>query len=207
MAGTTESQLNHLVGAMRLRHRFLGVYDKSFPGFLDPNRAASAIVNTGSRSSGGMHWIAFAYEPLGRKCYMFDPFGWSDRELWKLYKVKYDALLRRTGLSQPDKCIQLVRSVEAVQCPCSAACGLFSALFIASFDRYPNRPMIGNPIIDTVVGVKHEDMYKPAFRAVLHRNQERLYFWLGKENAYFRQHAEELKRETALDTVPENHRE
>ena len=205
MAGTTENQLNQLVGAMHLRHRFLGVFDKSFPGFLDPNRPASAIVNTGSRTSGGMHWIAFAYEPLARKCYMFDPFGWSDRELWKLYKVKYDAFLRRTGLRQPDRCIQLVRSVEAVQCPCSAACGLFSALFLASFDKYPMNPMIGNPIIDTVIGVKHADMYKPDYRGVLHRNQERMYYWFSKENAYFRDHAEEIKRETALESVPENH--
>ncbi|QJP03680.1 protease [Aviadenovirus cerasi] len=206
MAGTTETQLRDLVGAMHLRHRFLGVFDKTFPGFLDPNRPASAIVNTGSRASGGMHWIAFAFDPLARKCYMFDPFGWSDRELWKLYKVKYDAFLRRTGLRQPDRCFKLVRSTEAVQCPCSAACGLFSALFIASFDRYPKRPMDGNPIIDTVVGVKHDNMYKPAFRDILHRNQERMYFWFEKDNAYFRAHAEELKRETALDTVPENHR-
>ncbi len=207
MAGTTESQLNQLVGAMRLRHRFLGVFDKSFPGFLDPHRPASAIVNTGSRASGGMHWIAFAFDPIGQKCYMFDPFGWSDRELWNLYKVKYDAFLRRTGLRQPDRCFELVRSTEAVQCPCSAACGLFSALFVASFDRYHTRPMAGNPIIDTVVGVKHANMYKPEFREILHRNQERMYYWFMKENPYFRAHEEELKRETALDTVPTNHYE
>lgn len=136
---------------------------------------------------------------------MFDPFGWTDSELWKLYKVKYDTMLRRTGLQQRDRCFTLIRSTEAVQCPCSAACGLFSALFVASFDRYRNHPMRGNPIIDTVVGVKHELMYKPEFVAVLHRNQERMYLWFQLNNGYFRIHAEELKRETRLFSLPEYH--
>lgn len=206
MSGTTESQLRDLVAAMHLRHRFLGVFDRSFPGFLDPTSPASAIVNTGSRASGGMHWIGFAYDPNYGRCYMFDPFGWSDRELYALYKVKYDAFLKTTGLRQRDRCIELVRSVQAVQCPCSAACGLFSALFIASFDRYRNKPMNGNPIIDTVVGVSHDNMYKPAFREVLHRNQERMNTWFKQNNAYFRQHAQLLERETAINTIPENHK-
>lgn len=205
MSGTTESQLRDLVAAMHPRHRFLGVFDRSFPGFLDPTRPASAIVNTGSRSSGGMHWIGFAYDPTMRRCYMFDPFGWSDKELYNLYKVKYDAFLKTTGLRQPDRCIELVRSVQAVQCPCSAACGLFSALFIASFDRYRTRPMNGNPIIDTVVGVDHANMYKPAFQAVMHRNQERMYAWFSRNNPYFSAHRLALERETAINTLPENH--
>ncbi|ADQ39062.1 protease [Fowl aviadenovirus 4] len=205
MTGTTESQLRDLVAAMHPRHRFLGVFDRTFPGFLDPERPASAIVNTGSRSSGGMHWIGFAYDPQYRRCYMFDPFGWSDKKLLELYKVKYDAMLKATGLSQQDRCIELVRSVQAVQCPCSGACGLFSALFIASFDRYRRSPMNGNPIIDTVVGVNHENMYKPAFREILHRNQERMNAWFARNNPYFQRHAELLKRETAINTLPQNH--
>ncbi|WXH85156.1 protease [Pigeon adenovirus 1] len=205
MAGTTETQLRALVGAMHLRHRFLGVFDKSFPGFLSPLRPCSAIVNTGSRRSGGMHWIGFAYEPRSRTCYMFDPFGWSDRQLWELYRVKYDAMLRRTGLAQADRCVTLVRSTQAVQCPCSAACGLFSALFVASFDRYPQKPMDGNPIIDTVVGVSHQHLHSPPFVQVLHRNQERLYLWFTQNNYYFRAHAAELERETALYALPDAH--
>lgn len=204
-SGTTESQLRDLVAAMHLRHRFLGVFDKSFPGFLNPGQPASAIVNTGSRASGGMHWIAFAFDPIRRRCYMFDPFGWSDEKLWELYRVKYRSLMRRTGLSQPDRCFELVRSTETVQCPCSAACGLFSALFVASFDRYRQRPMNGNPIIDTVVGVRHDLMRQPAYREILHRNQERLYFWFMKHNGYFRTHERQLKEATALEALPENH--
>lgn len=205
MSGTTETQLRDLVASLGLRHRFLGVFDNSFPGFLDVTRPASAIVNTGSRASGGMHWIGFAYEPTRRICYMFDPFGWSDPKLWQIYKFKYDVFLRRTGLRQLDRCITLVKSTEAVQCPCSAACGLFSALFIASFDRYPSRPMNDNPIIDTVVGVRHDKMYNPMYREVLHRNQERMYVWFMQHSSYFRHHAENLKRETALNVMPENH--
>ncbi|WPS63620.1 protease [Aviadenovirus phalacrocoracidae] len=205
MSGTTDSQLRDLVASMHVRHRFLGVFDKNFPGFLHPNERASAIVNTGSRASGGLHWIGFAFEPHGKKCYMFDPFGWSDTKLWELYKFKYEAFMRRTGLSQRDRCFELIKSNEAVQCPCSAACGLFSALFIASFDRYPLRPMDGNPVIDTVIGVKHENMYKPQFREVLHRNQERMYLWFMKNNPYFRANEERLKSETAIESIPENH--
>lgn len=203
--GTTESQLRELVSSLHLRHRFMGVFDNSFPGFLDPDVPASAIVNTGSRTSGGMHWIGFAYEPVRRTCYMFDPFGWTDQKLWELYHFKYQALLRRTGLRQRDRCIVLVKSSQAVQCPCSAACGLFSALFVASFDRYPHKPMDGNPIIDTVVGVSHENLYKPAFQQVLHRNQDRMYFWFAKHSNYFRANEDQLRRETRIGALPENH--
>lgn len=205
MAGTTETQLKELVASLHPRHRFLGVFDKSFPGFIDPRRPSSAIVNTGSRASGGMHWIGFAYEPTRRVCYMFDPFGWSDSKLWEIYKFKYESFLRRTGLQQPDRCITLIKSTESVQCPCSAACGLFSALFIASFDHYPLKPMNGNPIIDVLVGIKHENMYKPQFREVLHRNQQRMYIWFKTHSNYFKCNAAILMRDTALDSMPENH--
>ena len=121
------------------------------------------------------------------------------------FEGKYGACVRRAGVGEPDRCGALVRATAAVQGPCSAGCGLCSALVVASVDRYHTRPMAGNPIIDTVVGVKHAKMYKPEFREILHRNQERMYYWFMKENPYFRAHEEELKRETALDTVPTNH--
>lgn len=205
MAGTTETQLKDLVGSLHLRHRFLGVFDNSFPGFIDSNKPASAIVNTGSRATGGMHWIGFAYEPHRRVCYMFDPFGWSDPKLWEIYKFKYDRFLRRTGLQQPDRCITLIKSTQAVQCPCSAACGLFAALFIASFDKYPLKPMNGNPIIDVVVGVNHDHLYKPEYIEILHRNQERMYSWFLMHSPYFKANANVLMRDTAINSIPENH--
>ncbi|UKS51824.1 protease [Falcon aviadenovirus A] len=204
-SGTTETQLQDLVASVHLRHRFLGVFDNSFPGFIDPTQPASAIVNTGSRSSGGMHWIGFAYEPTRRICYMFDPFGWSDENLWKIYRFKYESFLKRTGLKQPDRCITLVKSNQAVQCPCSAACGLFSALFIVSFDRYPLRPMDGNPIIDVLVGVDHKYMYHPFYMEILHRNQTRMYYWFARNSNYFRAHEDLLRRETSINAIPENH--
>ncbi|APY28355.1 protease [Psittacine aviadenovirus B] len=207
MAGTTESQLRDLVRSLHLRHRFLGVFDKTFPGFLNPQRPASAIVNTGSRASGGMHWIGFAFDPIGQRCYMFDPFGWTDNDLWNLYRVKYDAFLRRTGLAQSDRCVNLIRSVQAVQCPCSAACGLFSALFIASFDKYRQNPMDGNPIIDTVEGVDLRHLYDPTYRSILHDNQERLYIWLRENSEYFRLNEMQLRRETAINSLPHDVRE
>lgn len=204
-AGTTETQLRELVASLHPRHRFMGVFDNAFPGFLDPAVPASAIVNTGSRSSGGMHWIGFAYEPVRKTCYMFDPFGWTDQKLWDLYHFKYQQLIKRTGLRQQDRCITLVKSTQAVQCPCSAACGLFAALFVASFDRYPARPMDGNPVIDVVVGVDHRHLYDPAYQRVLHRNQERMYYWFARNSNYFRAHEEQLKRETTLNALPQNH--
>uniref|UniRef100_A0AB38ZPA7 Protease n=1 Tax=Psittacine aviadenovirus B TaxID=2169709 RepID=A0AB38ZPA7_9ADEN len=207
MSGTTETQLRDLVRSLHLRHHFLGVFDKSFPGFLNPKRPASAIVNTGSRASGGMHWIGFAFDPVGHRCYMFDPFGWTDRDLWDIYKVKYDAFLRRTGLAQSDRCVTLIRSVQAVQCPCSAACGLFCTLFVASFDRYRRNPMDGNPIIDTVDGVNLRRLYDPLYRGVLHDNQERLYAWLRNNSAYFRAHEGVLRSETAINSLPHQVRE
>lgn len=190
---------------MRPRHHFLGVFDNAFPGFLNPNIPASAIVNTGSRASGGMHWIAFAFDPAYRRCYMFDPFGWSDSELWRIYRVKYDALMKRTGMSQPGRCFQLVRSIDCVQCPCSAACGLFSALFIASFDYFRSSPMSNNPIIDVLVGVSHRNMYNPAYQLTLHHNQERMYSWFASTNAYFARNRRRLEAETAINSIPENH--
>lgn len=205
MSGTTETQLRDLVSAMHLKHRFLGVFDNTFPGFMNPNQRASAIVNTGSRASGGMHWIGFAYEPSGRLCYMFDPFGWSDAELWRIYKFKYESFLRRTGLQQADRCITLVKSVQAVQCPCSAACGLFAALFIASFDAYPRNPMSKNPIIDVVNGVPHDKLHLPEYQRILHRNQDHLYQWFVRTNAYFRDNERLLERETSLYALPDFH--
>lgn len=205
MSGTSDFQLKSLVAAFHLKHRFLGVFDNSFPGFINPNVASSAIINTGSRQSGGMHWIAFAYDPSLRRCYMFDPFGWSDSKLWTIYKFKYDRLLKRTGLSQNDRCITLIKSTQAVQCMCSAACGLFSALFIASFDKYPSKPMDGNNIIDILVGVDHSKMNLPEYIDILHRNQERMYTWFEFNNNYFRYNSIKLRKETAIESINDVH--
>ncbi|BBJ21549.1 protease [Crane-associated adenovirus 1] len=205
MAGTTETQLREIISAMHLRHSFLGVFDNSFPGFININHKSSAIVNTGSRSSGGMHWIAFAYEPTSRTCYMFDPFGWQDSKLLSLYKFKYDNLIKKSALNSPTRCIKFVKSVESVQCPCSAACGLYACLFIASFDKYPFKPMNNNPIIDTVKGVKHSYMYSNEGISILHQNQLNMYRWFIVNNSYFRANKEILEDETALNTIPENH--
>lgn len=200
MAGTSSSELITLVRSLGLGSYFLGVYDKHFPGFLNDRRLAYAIVNTGDYMSGGLHWIAFAYDPNGRKFYIFDPFGWSKKELWKFYKFQYDRIVRRTAL-QNGRCIKLVRSVDTVQCPCSAACGLYCVLFLASFYYFRNSPMYNNPIIDVVTGVPHSKMKSSYGIAILHCNQERLYNWLYYNSVYFRDNELEIKRNTRINSI------
>lgn len=198
--GTSSSELIKMVYSLGIQSNFLGVFDKNFPGFLNPSMRACAIVNTGDVMSGGVHWIAFAYEPSTRTFTMFDPFGFSKLELLKKYQFQYDRMLRNTAISG-GRCIRLVKSTEAVQCPCSAACGLFCVLFLASFCMYPQSPMSHNPIIDIVQGVPHSKLYTSVGISVTHTNQERLYTWLYMYSLYFRNHVDVIKRNTRINAM------
>lgn len=200
MAGTSSSELVTLVNSLGLNSFFLGVFDKHFPGFIDLNRIAYAIVNTGDYASGGVHWIAFAYDPNGRIFYIFDPFGWSKKDLWKFYKFQYDRIVKNTALSN-GRCVRLVKSIETVQCPCSAACGLFCLLFLSSFYHYRHTPMCNNPIIDIVNGVCHNKMKNPVSIKVLHCNQEKLYDWLYINSVYFRDNEYVIKQNTKINSM------
>ncbi|UVZ42956.1 protease [Siadenovirus carbocapituli] len=198
--GTSTSELKCLVYSLGLHVNFLGVYDKYFPGFLDTAKRCSAIVNTGDVTSGGVHWIAFAYDPTAAKFFMFDPFGWSKSDLLKKYQFQYERMLRNTALSG-NRCVQLVKSIESVQCPCSAACGLFCVLFLASFNKYSNSPMCNNSIIDVVDGVSHKLLYTPAGIAITHANQIKLYDWLYVNSSYFRKNVVEIKNNTRINAI------
>lgn len=198
--GTSASELGHLVNSLGLVH-FRGVYDKHFPGFLDPDRPQYAIVNTGDRSSGGVHWIAFAFDPNNFKFYIFDPFGFSKRELLARYHFQYTNMMRNTALRVPFGCIQLVRSTQAVQCPCSAACGLFCILFLASFEMYRQSPMVCNPIIDVVKGVNHSMLLTPEGIKITHTNQRNLYDWMYINSSYFRRNVRRIKESTTLNAI------
>nr|QPN96246.1 adenovirus endopeptidase [Siadenovirus sp.] len=195
--GTSQSELINIILSLGLPN-FKGVYDKNFPGFINPDRPQYAIVNTGDRSSGGVHWIAFAFDPNSLKFFLFDPFGFSKTELLKRYHFQYTQMMKNTALSGPTRCVELVRSTQAVQCPCSAACGLFCCLFLASFEMYRNSPMSCNPIIDVVEGVNHKKLLTPEGISITHTNQIRLYDWLYIHSKYFRNHVREIKENTKL---------
>lgn len=202
MAGTSTSELIEIVKSLGLSHDFLGVFDKNFPGFLNINKVSYAIVNTGDYMSGGVHWIAFAYDPHGMIFYMFDPFGWSKKELLKKYQFQYERMVKFTALNNSSRCVRLVKSVEAVQCICSAACGLFCCLFLASFVHYRYSPMYNNPIIDIVHGVPVSMLLTDYGIAVTHQNQENLYNWLYVNCLYFKIHAREIKHNTRINIIP-----
>lgn len=199
--GTSTSELKNIVYSLGLQSNFLGVYDKNFPGFIDINTVSYAIVNTGDYNSGGVHWIAFSFDPVRKKFYMFDPFGWSKRDLLKKYQFQYDRMIKNTALSSNDRCVTLVKSTEAVQCTCSAACGLFCCLFLASFVHYRWSPLVNNPIIDIVHGIKHSEMYTPYGIYVTHTNQEKLYQWLYANCYYFRCNYVSLEQNTRLYAI------
>lgn len=198
--GTSRSELLNIVLSLGLPN-FRGVYDKHFPGFLNPDKVQYAIVNTGDVVSGGMHWIAFAFDPNAYKFYMFDPFGFSNKDLLRRYQFQYKQMMKNTALSNPSRCVQLFKSTQAVQCPCSAACGLFCCLFLASFEMYRNTPMSCNPIIDVVQGVDHRLLLTPKGTQVTHTNQEKLYDWLYINCKYFRRNVNTIKKETRLNAI------
>lgn len=198
--GTGSSELCKMVKSLGIEAYFLGVFDKHFPGFLNISRPGYAIVNTGDQASGGVHWIAFAFEPSDMKFYIFDPFGWSKKELLKKYQFQYDRMVANT-LRTSSRCITLVKSQQAVQCLCSAACGLFCLLFLYSFFYYRHNPMVGNPVIDVVTGIDHKDMLSPYGVFVTHNNQRNVYLWLYENCPYFREHVTEIKENTKINSI------
>lgn len=200
--GTSTTDLKNIVYSLGIGANFLGVYDNSFPGFIHLSKPCYAIVNTGDYISGGVHWIAFAFDPVSLKFYMFDPFGFSKADLYKKYKFQYDVIIKNTALnSSLSRCVTLIKSTEAVQCTCSAACGLFCCLFLASFYHYRYSPMKNNPVIDVVDGIKHSDMYTEHGISVTHFNQIKLYKWLYENSLYFRENIKEITHNTRFYAI------
>lgn len=200
--GTTESELVAIIKDLGLGSMFLGTYDKSFPGFINKRTPCCAIVNTGSRDSGGVHWLAMAWYPPSAVFYMFDPFGFSDAKLLQMYNFQYESLLKRSAIhSTPDRCVTLVKSVDTIQGPYSAACGLYCCLFLYSFSQYPLAAMDGNPIIDIVIGVANNKLKDPSAQPLLKANQDAMYTFLAQHSAFFRSRREDLQSKTAFNMI------
>ncbi|ADP30823.1 protease [Skua adenovirus 1] len=198
--GTSDTELKHLCKSLGITN-FIGVFDRNFPGFLDTSRVACAIVNTGDFSSGGVHYIAYAFDPNSFKFYMFDPFGWSKKDLLKIYQFQYDRMVKYTALNTPTRCVRLIKSIQAVQCLCSGACGLYCVLFLASFTYYRHSPMGKNPIIDVVDGIPISMLNTPYGTCVTHCNQRKLYDWFYVHSMYFRKHVRRITHNTRINSI------
>lgn len=200
--GSSEEELAHIVNDLGIGPYFLGTFDKRFPGFISTSKMACAIVNTGTRESGGQHWIAMGWFPNSRTFYMFDPFGFSDKKLLQIYNFEYQGLLKRSALySTSDRCIEFVKSIDSVQGPYSAACGLFCCLFLHAFVNWPNSPMSKNPTMDLVVGVPNSKLMEPSSEKTFFNNQEKMYCFLKQKSPYFRSHEFTIKKNTSFNHV------
>ncbi len=205
MTGSTEQELRAIARDLGCGPYFLGTYDKRFPGFISRDKLACAIVNTAARETGGVHWLAFGWDPRSKTCYLFDPFGFSDQRLRQIYEFEYEGLLRRSALaSSPDRCITLEKSTETVQGPHSAACGLFCCMFLHAFVHWPQSPMDCNPTMNLLKGVPNAMLQSPQVQPTLRRNQEQLYRFLERHSPYFRSHSARIRGATSFCHLQEN---
>lgn len=199
--GSTEAELKAILLDLGVMPYFLGTFDKHFPGFIHAHKKSCAIVNTATRETGGVHWLAFAWLPKKNIFYMFDPFGFSDAKLKQVYHFEYTCLLKKSALaSTPNHCVILQTSQEAIQGPNSAACGLFCCLFLYSFVHYPEQAF-DNPIMDLVQGVPNKFLLSPHSQSILKKNQDNLYRFLRSKSVYFRTHQQKLESNTHFNKV------
>lgn len=206
MSGTSESELRAMLRDLGVGGTFVGTFDNSFGGFRRLDIPQCAIVNTGSRRSGGVHWIAVAYHPARARFYVFDPLGWTDCQLNRLYRFSLQPLLRRTfqrlrashSHARQEVCLHITRNTQAVQCSCAGSCGLFCLMFIYAFARHP-----GVAMTDGVI--QRLDGEQPALIQnrwpALHANQEKLYRFLHARSVYFRRHENTIVNNTRVGLV------
>ncbi|QEJ80733.1 protease [Psittacine adenovirus 3] len=198
MSGTSEAELWQLMRSLGISSSFLGTFDCSFPGFIRADQKQTAIINTGSRESGGMHWIAMAWEPRGKVLYLFDPLGWKERDLMRYYGFSYKAMVARSALSTPSHCVTLERNTQAVQCTCSGACGLFCVVFLYCFNVCPSAPATVK-VLEAMEGTA--SALRPTDPAKLHWNQKVMYRFLSANSSYFRKHERTLVYNTRLGLI------
>ncbi|ARQ79786.1 protease [bat adenovirus 10] len=199
--GSSESELQNIIFDLGIGPYFLGTFDKFFPGFIHKEKLCCAIVNTGSRASGGMHWIAFGWNPKTYSFYMFEPYGFSDVKLKQIYNFEYQKLLKNSAISSsPNRCVTFIKSSETIQGPKSAACGLFCVFFLKCFISYPLSPM-NNPLIDHITAVPNSKLMDPAVQPILFNNQMYLYKYLQSNSPFFAKHASQIKNNTAFDKI------
>lgn len=201
MSGTSESEIRHLMRDLGIIDKFLGTFDRRFDGFVRQfahrNSYKTAIVNTGYREQGGIHWLALAWDPYRRVIHIFDPLGWKDKQLSRYYDgFSYDRMIKNTAGIRG--CITARRVGEAVQCSCSGACGLFCVMFLYAFDKCPSCPE-AYWILDRMKG--ETPALKPRHWRDLHRNQRLLYRFLYANSQYFREHYDRMEKNTRLDLL------
>lgn len=181
MSGTSENELKKLIKSIGCEKGFLGTFDCRFPGFIRKDVPQTAIVNTGPREKGGVHWIALAWDNIAYKIYLFDPLGWKDSQLKKYYDFSYKNIVARSALNTPYRCVTLTKNSEAVQCTCSGACGLYCILFIYCFNKF--KDPFNNFLFEKFFGSKPS--LRPINPSLLHDNQYMLYNFLKEKSHYF----------------------
>ncbi|AAA84980.1 protease [Ovine adenovirus 7] len=183
MSGTSESELKNLISSLHLNNGFLGIFDCRFPGFLQKSKIQTAIINTGPREQGGIHWITLALEPISYKLFIFDPLGWKDTQLIKFYNFSLNSLIKRSALNNSDRCITVERNTQSVQCTCAGSCGLFCIFFLYCFHFYKQN-VFKSWLFQKLNGSTPSLI--PCEPHLLHENQTFLYDFLNAKSVYFR---------------------
>lgn len=204
MSGTSESEIRAMLRDLGVGRVFIGTFDNTFGGFKRSKVPLCAIINTGSRQSGGVHWIAAGIVPAAKRIFVFDPLGWNDAQLRRLYDFSIYPLLSKTmdhydtKASVQDSCFIVSRNSQAVQCSCAGSCGLYCVMFVYCFSRSP-RDVSEDALLQSFDGERAS--VRPTHWKTLHSNQDKLYEFLYHNCTYFRNHSREMKENTKTGLI------